>query len=121
MTPPSIFTKIINREVPADILFENERIIVIKDIKADAPIHYLGITKHPYLNLDDLLTSSNQEKELLWELFTTLASLADQAGIKESGYRIITNNGPDARQVVPHLHIHLLGGEPLNIQDHPQA
>ena len=117
MTPESIFTRIINREVSAEIVFENERIIVIKDIKPDAPVHLLGITKHPYLNIDELVTEAGDKRDLLWELFTTLGKIAGGMGIKRSGYRLISNNGEDAHQLVPHLHVHLLGGERLHISD----
>lgn len=113
MSEKTIFSRIIDREVPADIVFENDRIIVIKDIKADAPVHLLGITKHPYKNIRELLESG--DKELLWELMSTLGKMAEEQGIAESGFRLVSNNGPDANQVVPHLHIHLLGGEPLHI------
>ena len=112
---PSIFTKIINREIPAEIVWENERIIVIKDIKQDAPVHLLGITKVPYKNIDDLVTNST-EKDLLWELFSVLAECARKMGIEESGYRLVNNNGADAHQIVPHLHVHLVGGAPLNAE-----
>jgi histidine triad (HIT) family protein len=113
----TVFAKIIDRELPADILFENERIIVIKDIHPDAPIHLLGITKHPYTSIHDLLLSNDDGSDLLWELMHTLAEIAVEQGIAESGYRFVTNVGPDAHQVVPHLHVHLLGGEKLQMKD----
>jgi histidine triad (HIT) family protein len=119
MPEKTVFSKIIDRELPADILFENERIILIKDIRPDAPVHILAIPKQPYPNVDALLADTANGKELLWELTTALRTLAHSLGIGESGYRIVTNNGPDAHQVVPHLHIHLLGGEPLRMHAKP--
>lgn len=104
-----VFAQIIDRELPADIVFENERIIVIKNIHPKAPVHLLGITKEPYANLHELLQSGNHQ-ELLWELFHTLSDLAIQLGIAETGYKLSANNGPDAGQTIFHLHVHLVGG-----------
>lgn len=115
MSEKTIFSRIIDRELPADIIFENERIIVIKDIKPDAPVHWLGITKHPYTDIHQLLQENNQE--LLWELLTILDRLALEAGLDTGGYRLVTNYGPHAHQIVPHLHVHLLGGEKLQVKD----
>ena len=109
---PSVFTRIINREIPAEILFENETMIVIKDIKTKPPIHLLGITKQPFEHLHELLQSESN-KDLLWELFSTLATLAASLGLAEKGYRLTTNIGYEGGQAVPHLHVHLLGGEYL--------
>jgi histidine triad (HIT) family protein len=111
-TEPSIFTRIINREVPADIVFENERLIVITNIKPHAPVHLLGITKQPFLSLNELLASESN-KDLLWELFSTLRQLAVERGIEKSGYKLVSNCGLDAGQSVFHLHVHLLGGAKL--------
>lgn len=107
----TIFERIIAREIPADIIFENERIIVIKDIHPKAPIHLLGITKLPLENLHQLLQT--EQKELLWELYHTLSNLAVELHT-EHGYRLTSNIGPESGQEVPHLHVHLLGGWPAN-------
>lgn len=115
MSNASVFTKIINRELPADIVFENERLIVIKDIHPDAPVHLLGITKQPFESMHQLMQGDNQA--LLWELFQVLTRIAEEHGIAESGYRLVTNVGDDAHQVVKHLHVHLLGGEKLQMKD----
>lgn len=113
---PTTFTKIINRELPANIIFENDSIIIIQDIHPDAKIHLLGITKEPYANIHALLTDGDQ-RDLLWELMSSLATVAKERGIAESGYRLVINTGPDAHQIVPHLHVHLLGGETLQMKD----
>jgi histidine triad (HIT) family protein len=114
MPEKSIFSRIINREIPADIVFENDQLIVIKDIKDDYPIHLLGITKRPYRSIDELLGDETAH-DLLWELYKTLARLAAEAGIAERGYRLTTNVGKEGGQVVPHLHVHLLGGTQLPV------
>lgn len=109
---PTIFTQIINHQIPSDIVFENDRIIVIKTQKPHAPIHYLGITKQPFYNLHDLLQSEDN-KDLLWELFHVLSELATKEGIDQTGYKLTTNIGKDAGQTVYHLHVHMLGGKQL--------
>ncbi len=115
MSEKSIFSHIIDREIPAEIFFENERLIVIRDIKPDAPTHLLAIPKHPYSSIHEAVEAG--EKDLVWELFTKLTEIAGDLHLKESGYRIIINTGHDAHQTVPHLHVHLLGGELLHMAD----
>ncbi|MCC2631538.1 MAG: histidine triad nucleotide-binding protein [Patescibacteria group bacterium] len=113
---PSVFTKIINRELPADIVFEDERIIVIKNIHPQAPVHLLGITKHPFVQIHELL-SDEANKNILWELFSRLGTIATELGIDKSGYKLVTNCGEDGGQSVPHLHVHLLGGGKLAVDN----
>lgn len=110
---PSIFTKIINREVPGEIVWENDQIIILKDIQPHAPIHLLGISKYPFRSLHELLADPHN-KDLLWDLLSALREQAIKAGIAERGYRIVTNIGEEGGQKVPHLHIHLLGGKKLS-------
>jgi len=113
-TEPSVFTRIINRELPADIVFEDEKVIVIPSIEPKAPVHLLAITKHPYLSIDELAgTESAEQKEDLWHLFQVAVDVARQQGLASSGYRLVTNAGNDAGQTVHHLHVHILGGAPL--------
>ena len=112
MYEKSVFTRIIERELPADILLENERIIVIRSIAPHAPIHLLGITKQPYVSMHSLLQDPDG-KDLLWELMRELANLAERLGIADSGYKLTTNVGQDGGQSVLHLHVHLLGGKEL--------
>ena len=108
----SIFTKIINREIPSDIVYENERIIVIKDIAPKAPVHVLMIPKEEFVSLNSFEES---HQLLLGELLLTAPVVAEKMGVKETGYRIIINNGDEGGQDVPHLHLHLLGGKKLEI------
>lgn len=109
----TVFSKIINRELPADIVFENENIIVIKSNNPQAPVHLLGITKKPFISLHHLL-QSEENIPLLWELFHALAKIAVDLGIDKSGYKLVSNCGREAGQTVFHLHVHLLGGKKLS-------
>jgi histidine triad (HIT) family protein len=109
---PSIFTRIINRELPAEIVFETENIIVIKSIDPKAPVHLLAITKKPYHSLHEMSAQGNAND--VWELFSSIHTITEQIGIAKNGYRLITNIGADAGQEVPHLHVHILGGEKLS-------
>lgn len=111
-TEPTIFSKIINKELPAEILFENSDIIVITNIYPAAPIHWLAISKRPFTDLDELL-SNPENKDILWQLIEALQKLAHKKELHKSGYRIVSNIGKDGGQSIPHLHIHLLGGGPL--------
>jgi histidine triad (HIT) family protein len=105
----SIFTKIIERELPADIVFENERLIAIKDIHPSAPVHLLIISKKEIPNLQSV---SFEDLPLVAEMVEVAQQLATQFGIAD-GYRLLTNNGANAGQIIPHLHFHLLGGRHL--------
>ena len=106
----NIFKKIIDREIPADIVYEDERCMVFKDINPVAPVHVLIIPKKEIPSLNDL---SAEDQELVGYLFLIAKKVAHQLGIGESGYRTVINCGRDGGQEVPHLHIHLLGGQRL--------
>jgi histidine triad (HIT) family protein len=110
---PTIFTRIINKEIPAEFLYEGERAVVIKTIEPLAPVHLLGITRTPYQDISELLDDGQEGKEALWELLQALRTLARENGVAQSGYRLSTNIGADAGQTVHHLHVHLLGGKEL--------
>lgn len=105
----NIFTKIIKGELPAEKLFENERIIAIKDIHPAAPVHILIISKK---EIPDLQSVEQEDLPLVAEMISVAQDLARQFGI-DKGYRLITNNGTDAGQIIFHLHFHLLGGKNL--------
>ncbi|MGL4392771.1 MAG: histidine triad nucleotide-binding protein [Fusobacteriaceae bacterium] len=106
----TLFTKIINREIPAEIIYENEKIIVIKDIYPLAKIHLLVIPKKEIPTLNDIKV---EDKDLLGEIFLGIAEVAKNLGIAEDGYRIIANCNKFGGQEVFHLHFHLLAGEPI--------
>lgn len=101
----TIFGKIINREIPADIVYEDERCLAFRDVNPQAPVHILVIPKAPIARLSDI--ESNQQ-ELLGYLLLKLKEIAEQEDI--SDYRVVINNGANAGQSVFHLHLHLLAG-----------
>ncbi|MBN2873417.1 MAG: histidine triad nucleotide-binding protein [Halothiobacillaceae bacterium] len=106
----TIFSKIINREIPADIVFENERVLAFRDINPQAPVHLLIIPKKAIPTLNDL---DPGDAALVGELFVVARELAAQEGIDESGYRTVFNCNRDGGQEVYHLHLHLLGGRAM--------
>ncbi len=105
----TVFEKIIKGELPCDKVFENERILAFKDIAPVAPVHILIIPKKPIPNLQSL---SSEDLPLVSEMASVAQKLAIELGIAD-GYRLITNNGSLAGQVVFHLHFHLIGGRKL--------
>lgn len=105
----NIFQKIIDGELPATKVFENERILVIKDIHPAAPVHLLIICKKA---IPDLQSASSVDMPLIAEMLEVAQKLAVQFKIT-NGYRLITNNGSSAGQTIFHLHFHLIGGRQL--------
>ena len=106
----SLFLRMIDREVPADIVDETERTIAIRDINPQAPTHVLVVPKTRYRNAAELAAA---DPELLAELITRAHAIASDEGVAESGYRVLFNTNADAGQTIFHVHLHLLGGEPL--------
>lgn len=105
----TVFGKIIRGELPAEKVFENERILAIKDLYPKAPVHLLIMPKKEIKNLQSLLP---EDLGLVAEIISVAQHLAKEFNI-ENGYRLITNNGSDAGQIIFHLHFHLIGGRPL--------
>lgn len=103
----SVFAKIINREIPAEIVFENDQMIAIKDIHPDAPVHLLILPKKEIRDLQSL-----EDYALMGEVVKVAQKLAEEFGVSD-GYRLLTNNGSAAGQTVFHLHFHLIGGRKL--------
>ena len=103
----SIFTRIIDREIPADIVFENDSAIAIKDINPQAPVHILIIPKKHIATINDIQES---DKVLIGELFLIAKNLAKELGIDRDGYRTIFNCNEHGGQTVYHIHLHLVGG-----------
>lgn len=101
----TIFGKIINREIPADIVYEDERCLAFRDVNPQAPVHILVIPKAPLAKLSD---AGDNQQELLGYLLLTLKNLAAEQGLED--YRVVINNGAGAGQSVFHLHLHLLAG-----------
>ena len=107
----TLFEKIIARALPANIVYEDELVLAFHDIKPQAPIHVLIIPKQP---IPRMAEAAPQDQAMLGHLLLKAAYLADQLGLKESGYRLVFNNGRDAGEAVPHLHCHLLGGRVMH-------
>jgi histidine triad (HIT) family protein len=106
----TIFTKIIHREIPADIVYEDDLAIAFRDIRPQAPVHILVIPKEPIVQLS---TASASDQALMGHLLLTVQRVAAQEGLAH-GYRVVINNGRDGGQTVDHLHLHLLGGRTLH-------
>ncbi len=106
----SIFTKILDGEIPGDILFEDEVCFAIKDINPQAPIHILIIPKKLVEKVSD---AEPDDKEMLGHLLLVSKTIANKQGLDDN-YRLIINNGAKAGQSVFHIHVHLLGGRSLN-------
>lgn len=105
----TVFSKIINGALPCEKVFENERIIAFKDIAPVAPVHILIVPKKEIPNLQ---AAREEDLPLIAECIAVAQQLAREHDIEE-GYRLLTNNGPEAGQTVFHLHFHLIGGRPL--------
>ncbi len=101
----TIFGKIIRREIPADIVYEDDLVLAFKDISPQAPVHILVIPKKPIPKLAD---ASPEDSELLGHLLYTVKQVAEEVGLS-NGYRVVINTGADGGQTVDHLHCHILG------------
>lgn len=106
----TLFEKIIAREIPADIVHEDEVCLAFRDIAPKAPVHVLVVPKRVIARV---AAAGDEDAATLGHLLLTAASLAVREGIAESGFRIVINNGADGGETVPHLHVHLLGGRKL--------
>ena len=106
-----LFCRIIGGETPADLLHSDELCVVIRDINPQAPTHVLVV---PREHLDSLDDASHKDEALLGHLLRVGARLANQEGHSETGYRTVINSGAGAGQSVFHLHVHVLGGRPMN-------
>ena len=106
----TLFEKIIAREIPADIVYEDDVVLAIRDIRPQAPAHLLIVPKKPIPRIAD---AGLEDRQDLGHLLLKAAEVAEKAGLKKTGYRLVINNGPDAGESVPHLHCHILGGRPM--------
>lgn len=106
MSDDTIFGKIIRREIPADIVYEDDLALAFRDISPQAPVHVLVIPKQPLPKLAD---ATDADQALLGHLLLTAKRVADQLGLGK-GYRVVINTGEDGGQTVYHLHLHILGG-----------
>lgn len=106
----TLFEKIIAREIPADIVYEDDRVLAFRDIQPQAPVHILVIPKKP---IPRIAAAAEADKDLIGHLLLQARSVAKKLGLSDAGYRLVINNGPDGGESVPHLHCHLLGGRAL--------
>jgi histidine triad (HIT) family protein len=106
----TLFEKIIAREIPAAIVYEDDLVLAFRDVKPQAPTHVLIIPKKP---IPRVAEANPEDQLVLGHLLLKAAEVAAQLGLKESGYRLVFNNGPDSGETVPHLHCHILGGRTM--------
>ncbi|NIO47988.1 MAG: HIT domain-containing protein [Candidatus Aminicenantes bacterium] len=106
-----IFCKIINKEIPASIVFEDDKMIAFNDINPQAPIHILLIPREHFASLNEI---SEEKKNILSHLLLAARQIAQEKGIAEKGYRIVLNTERDSGQEVFHIHLHLLGGRRMH-------
>ena len=105
-----IFCKIAQGEIPSTIVYEDDQVLAFEDLYPQMPVHTLIIPRAHHANIAD-----DVPDELMGHLFNTVKKVAEIKGIDQSGYRVIVNTGKDAQQTVHHLHVHVLGGAPMNI------
>ena len=107
-----LFCKFVNGGIPVDKVFENDNFIIIRDIAPVAKNHFLAIPKKHFKYLSEM---SEREKQQLLNIFETIPTLKKELGL-ENGYRLVINQGDDAGQTVPHLHVHILSGQKMGWQ-----
>jgi histidine triad (HIT) family protein len=105
----TIFGKIIRREIPADIVYEDNLALAFRDVNPQAPVHILVVPKEAIAKLSD---AESQNHALMGHLLLTVKRVAEQEGLT-NGYRVVINDGEDGGQTVHHLHLHILGGRPM--------
>ena len=106
----TLFTKIINREIPADIVYEDDDVIAFKDIAPVAPIHVLVVPKKEIPTINDI---SDEDALLIGKVYRVIGKLAKGFGIDKDGYRVVSNCNEHGGQTVFHIHFHLIGGKQL--------
>ena len=107
----NIFAKIIDGKIPCEKIYEDEDVLFFQDINPVSKVHILGIPKVKCIDFSDFV--SNYDQDVVVNFFQKADVVIEKLGIKESGYRIISNSGIDGGQEVPHFHIHILGGEKI--------
>jgi histidine triad (HIT) family protein len=110
MADKTLFEKIGDGEIPADIVHSDDLCIAFRDISPQAPLHILVVPRNPIPRIG---LAQAADESVLGHLLLTAAQVAKNEGVAESGYRLVINNGPDGGEAVPHLHVHLLGGRKL--------
>ncbi|KAB2641025.1 MAG: histidine triad nucleotide-binding protein [Verrucomicrobia bacterium] len=110
MADKTLFEKICDKDIPATLIHEDEHCVAFHDIAPQAPLHILVVPRQP---IPRLALATPADATLLGHLLLTAAKLACDAGLAQSGYRVVINNGPHGGEAVPHLHVHLLAGRQL--------
>ncbi len=110
MSEPTIFKRIIDGTIPANVVYEDEQCLAFHDVTPQAPVHILVIPKKEIASIDDL---SAEDEQLVGHLFLVIQQIAREQGLAENGYRVICNCGEGGGQTVFHLHYHLMGGRNL--------
>ncbi len=106
----TIFSKIIAKQIPATIVYEDDRALAFRDISPKSPVHILVVPKKEIPRISE---ATAEDEALLGHLLTVAAAVAHKEGIGDSGYRLVINKGRDGGETVPHLHVHLMGGRPM--------
>lgn len=106
----TLFEKIAAREIPANIVYEDDKVVAFRDISPQAPTHILIV---PRKAIQRIALAQAEDQQLLGHLLLKAAEVAKQVGLEENGYRLVINNGRDGGETVPHLHCHILGGRHL--------
>lgn len=109
MAEKTLFQKIADKEIPSDLVYEDDEAVAFRDINPAAPVHILVIPREPIPSVDDIQTG---QEALIGKLILVAQSIAKEEGLS-NGYRLVVNCGKDGQQTVPHLHIHLIGGRSL--------
>ena len=107
----NIFAKIIRKEIPCKLVYEDKKVLFFYDINPQAKIHILGVPKNSVINFREFIF--NTDKDTIKYFFDKTLEVIKKIGLDKSGYRLITNDGSNANQEVSHFHIHILGGENL--------
>lgn len=111
MSEKTLFQKICDREIPADLVHEDEMCVAFRDISPQAPVHVLIVPRKPIARIGE---AAAEDAGILGHLFLTAGRVARDLGVVESGFRLVVNHGRDGGESVPHLHIHLLAGRALD-------
>jgi histidine triad (HIT) family protein len=106
----TVFDRILNKQIPAKVVFEDDQVLAFHDVNPQAPVHVLVIPKRAIPRLSD---TTDADASLLGHLLSTARTVAKQLGLAEDGYRVVVNVGIDGGQSVEHLHLHVLGGRPF--------
>lgn len=108
-----LFCKIAKKEIPSDIVYENNDIIAFKDINPEAPIHILVVPKK---HIESIAKLEREDYDVIPKIYMAINEIVEKLGVKETGFRVVSNCGKDAGQTVMHLHFHILAGKDLGIK-----